>query len=131
MVLKLGERGFKFVFNLIVGTFSHDIIPPERLRKFCAIGQAYYRPRLILGAGQVAVSQTRWPKPNTDTAGEVIFAGVAMWINQLFKGLPNMHYAYFRLRQQYPRGYCWRTYFTAIKPKFPPGLFQASAPSKK
>jgi hypothetical protein len=59
MVLKLGERGFKFVFNLIVGTFSHDIIPPERLGKLCAIGQAYYRPRLILGAGQVAVSQTR------------------------------------------------------------------------
>jgi hypothetical protein len=47
------------VFNLIVGTFSHDIIPPERLGKLCAIGQAYYRPRLILGAGQVAVSQTR------------------------------------------------------------------------
>src|SRR5688572_7347741 len=59
MVLKLGERGFKFVFNLIVGTFSHDIIPPERLGKLCAIGQAYYRPRLILGAGQVAVSHTR------------------------------------------------------------------------
>ena len=27
----------------------HDIIPPERLGKLCAIGQAYYRPRLILG----------------------------------------------------------------------------------
>jgi putative transposase len=27
--------------------------------------------------------------------------------------------------------YCWRTYFTAIKPRFPPSFFQALVPSKK
>jgi hypothetical protein len=25
MVLQLGERDFKFVFNLVVGTLSHDV----------------------------------------------------------------------------------------------------------
>jgi hypothetical protein len=37
----------------------------------------------------------------TDTAGEVFFAGTSPLTRHVFKRMPNVIHAYFRLRQQY------------------------------
>jgi hypothetical protein len=37
----------------------------------------------------------------TDTDGEVIFAGIYPLINPVFRFVPNVNRAYFRLRHQY------------------------------
>jgi hypothetical protein len=47
-----------------------------------------------------SVGCTRWPKPNKETAGEVIFAGTSPLTKHVFKRLTNVNHAYFRLRQQ-------------------------------
>jgi hypothetical protein len=44
------------------------------------------------------------PKPNKDTAGEVIFETASTLTHQVFNGLLHMNRAYLRLRQQYQQG---------------------------
>ena len=38
VVLKLGKSGLKFAFNLVIGTFSHEIIPLKGLENSAQMG---------------------------------------------------------------------------------------------
>jgi hypothetical protein len=44
-----------------------------------------------------------WLLPTFDTAGEVGFAGISTLTDLVFKLVPNVNHAYFRLRQQYQK----------------------------
>jgi hypothetical protein len=57
---------------------------------------------LCLAPGQGPnMARTSWLIVIFDTAGEVSFAGISMLANPAFGLVLNIHYTYFRLRQQY------------------------------
>jgi hypothetical protein len=71
---------------------------PRRSRR---LGRARGRAGAPAGRrqpGRLALRRTRITK--TDTAGEVSFAGISTLTHPVFSLVPNVHRAYFRLRQQ-------------------------------